>query len=210
MYAKTWEEELERLRLCSPSCMKQSMQTEACDWSFQLRKGHLPASPVLAFPNADESFILDTDASKTGVGAVLSQQTDECETVVAYYSRTRTKTEHNYCVTRWESLAVILAIRNFRHYLLGKSFRVHTNHGALQWLMDFHNPDGQMARWLEELSMYEFSIKYRRAAVTATQTDSPEDLVVSITSAQRKRRKKLGLGMKRARLLRVTSSRRPP
>ena len=58
--------------------------------------------------------------------------------------------------------------------------------------MDFHNPDGQMARWLEELSMYEFSIKYRRAAVTATQTDYPEDLVVSITSAQRKRRKKLG------------------
>ena len=106
--------------------------TEACDRSFQLLKGHLTASPILAFPNADESFILDTDASNTGVGAVLSQQTDGCERVVAYYSRTLTKTERNYCVTRRELLAVILAIRNFRHYLLGKSFRVRTDHGALQ------------------------------------------------------------------------------
>ena len=136
--------------------------TGECDRSFQLLKGHLTASPILAFPNADESFILDTDASNTGVGAVLSQQTDGCERVVAYYSRTLTKAERNYCVTRRELLAVILAIRNFRHYLLGKSFRVRTDHGALQWLMGFRNPDGQMARWLEELSMYEFVIEYRR------------------------------------------------
>ena len=127
------------------------MWTEACDRSFQLLKGHLTALPVLAFPNADESFILDTDAINTGVGAVLSQQTDECERVVAFYSRTLTKMERNYCVTRRELLAVILAIQNFHHYLLGKSFRVHTDHRALQWLMDFCNPDGQMARWLEDV-----------------------------------------------------------
>ena len=77
-----------------------NMWTEACGRSFQLLKGHLTALPILAFPNADESFILDTDASNTGVGAVLSQQTDGCERVVAYYSWTLTKTERNYCVTR--------------------------------------------------------------------------------------------------------------
>ena len=73
---------------------------EAYDQSFELLKGRLMASPILAFPNADESFILDTDARNTGVGAVFSQQRDGCERVVAYFSRTLTKTERNYCVTR--------------------------------------------------------------------------------------------------------------
>ncbi|KAK3730941.1 hypothetical protein QZH41_008834, partial [Actinostola sp. cb2023] len=93
---------------------------------------------------------------------VVTPQRDGCERVVAYFSWTLTKTEHNYCVTRRELLAVILAIWNFRHYLVGKSFKIRTDHGALQWLMSFRNPDGQMARWLEELSMYEFDIEYRR------------------------------------------------
>lgn len=84
--------------------------------------------------------------------------------MVAYYSRTLTKAERKYCVTRRELLAVILAVRNFHHYLLGKSFLICTDHDTLQWLVSFRNPDGNMARWLEELSMYEFHIEYRSAS----------------------------------------------
>ena len=136
--------------------------SEDCERSFARLKKCLTATPILAFPSVDNEFILDTDASNSGVGAVLSQVSSGEEKVVAYYSRTLSKSERNYCVTRRELLAAILAIRNFHHYLLGRRFRIRTDHGALQWLMDFRNPDGQMARWLEELSMYEFEIEFRK------------------------------------------------
>lgn len=49
----------------------------------------------------------------------------------------------------------------FRHYLLGKKFLLRTDHGSLTWLFQFKCPDGQLARLLEELSQYDFSIEHR-------------------------------------------------
>jgi len=75
---------------------------------------------VLAYPDPALPFILDTDASDVAIGATLSQVQDGEERVIAYGSRTLTKPERNYCVTRRELLAVAYFTRYYRHYLLGQ------------------------------------------------------------------------------------------
>ncbi|CAC5368542.1 unnamed protein product [Mytilus coruscus] len=94
-------------------------------------------------------------------GAVLSQEIDGKETVIAYGSRTLSKTERKYCVTRKELLAVVNFVKHFRHFLYGRTFVVRTDHSSLQWLMNFKNAEGQLARWLEVLSSYNMKIKHR-------------------------------------------------
>ena len=101
------------------------------------------------------------DASGEGVGAVLSQAWPEGERVVAYYSKALRKAEQRYCVTRRELLAVVFATRHFKYYLCGRPFTIRTDHASLQWLMTFREPEGQLARWLEELQGYEFIVIHR-------------------------------------------------
>ena len=132
-----------------------------CQQAFDELKTRLTTAPILALPNNEEDFILDTDASDVGVGAVLSQVTDGQERVMAYYSQALTKAEKNYCVTRRELLAVIKAIGHFHHYLYGRKFLVRVDHSALQWLMKFKNPEGQIARWIQILQEYDFQIIHR-------------------------------------------------
>ena len=75
-------------------------------------------TPILAFPDHSRHFMLDTDASDTGIGAILSQaQDDGGEAVIAYASRSLSRQEQRYCVTRRELLAVVEFIHHFRHYL---------------------------------------------------------------------------------------------
>ena len=119
------------------------------------------SAPVLAYPRTTEPFLLDTDASNVGVGAVLSQVHDGEERVIAYYSHALSRPERNYCTTRRELLAVVRAIENFHPYLYGRLFTVRTDHASLQWLLTFKNPEGQMARWLEKLQTYDFCVEYR-------------------------------------------------
>ena len=117
--------------------------------------------PVLMLPQEGLPFILDTYASGCSVGAVLSQLVEGQERVVAYYSKSLTKPERNYCVTRRELLAVVQAVRHFRVYLGGRHFELRTDHSSLQWLMSFKEPEGQMCRWLQLLQDYHFEVHHR-------------------------------------------------
>ncbi|GFW55657.1 retrovirus-related Pol polyprotein from transposon 412 [Trichonephila clavipes] len=102
---------------------KQKFQwTKECEDSFLQLKEALTSSPILIYPQPDKPFILDTDASNESVGAVLSQEIDGQERVVAYWSKCLSKPERNYCVTRKELLAIVKAIEHFHHYLYGQKF----------------------------------------------------------------------------------------
>lgn len=136
--------------------------TEKCAEAFRELKQHLTSAPVLAFPDYSQPFVLDTDASGVGIGAVLSQVQKGEERVIAYASRTLTKPERRYCVTRRELLAVVVYTQHFRHYLLGRPFMLRTDHGSLTWLQSFKEPEGQLARWLEQLQEFDFQIMHRR------------------------------------------------
>ena len=118
--------------------------TEECQQAFHELKRALTSPPVLAYRNQDGLFYLDTYASGMGLGAVLSQVQDGEKHVIAYYSRALSRTEQQCCVTRRELLAVVTAVKHFHHYLYGRHLRIHTDHGSLQWLMSFRNPEGQL------------------------------------------------------------------
>ena len=94
-------------------------RTEACQDSFHTLKQRLVSAPVLAFPDFAAQFILVTDASRTGIGSLLSQVLDRAERVIAYANRVLTKQEWNYCVTRKELLAVFL--KHFDRIYWGRS-----------------------------------------------------------------------------------------
>ncbi|GFW88125.1 retrovirus-related Pol polyprotein from transposon opus [Trichonephila clavipes] len=111
-----------------------------------------------------QAIYLDTDASNESVGAVLSQEIDGQERVVAYWSKCLSKPERNYCVTRKELLAIVKAIEHFHHYLYGQKFLLRTDHASLTWLMNFRNTEGQVARWIQRLNEYYFDIRHRKGS----------------------------------------------
>jgi dUTPase len=136
--------------------------TNDCQIAWETLKHCLVTAPILSYPCSEGNFILDTDASYDGLGAVLSQEQEGTERVIGYFSRTLTKAERNYCVTRKELLAVVAAVEHFNYFLYGRPFIIRTDHSALQWMMNFRNIQGQLARWLEKLQQYDFSIVHRR------------------------------------------------
>ena len=129
--------------------------------SFEALKSRLTTSPVLGYPNREGRFVLDTDASQCAIGAVLSQEQDGKEVVLAYGSRHLTASEKNYCVTRKELLAIVWFSEHFKHYLVGHKFLLRTDHHSLRWLFRFKEPEGQIARWLERLATFQFDIEHR-------------------------------------------------
>ena len=129
--------------------------------AFEQLKTALLSPAVLAIPSQEGEFILDTDASDTAIGGSLHQVQNGVERVVAYGSYALDKCQKKYCVTRRELLAVVKFCHHFRHYLLGRHFRVRTDHVSLIWLANFHHPQGQLARWLEVLAQYTMTIEHR-------------------------------------------------
>uniref|UniRef100_A0A8C6KDE8 Gypsy retrotransposon integrase-like protein 1 n=1 Tax=Nothobranchius furzeri TaxID=105023 RepID=A0A8C6KDE8_NOTFU len=81
--------------------------------------------------------------------------------VVSYYSCSLSRSERNYCVTMQELLAVVLTVRHFQPYLLGTKFKLRTDHASLTWLLNFKQPEGQVAKWLEIQQEYDFEIQHR-------------------------------------------------
>ena len=129
--------------------------------AFDKVKELLTTAPVLTMPTLDDEFILDTDASGDAIGAELIQLQEGEERVIAYGSMSLAPEQRRYCVTRLELLALVRFTRHYRHYLLGRQFTVRTDHHSLLWLLNFKYPQGQLARWIEELSQYHLVVEYR-------------------------------------------------
>ena len=136
--------------------------TEQQETAFNELKARLTTAPVLGVPRDEGVFYLDTDASDVGLGAVLSQGQDGSEVVIAYASRTLSRPERNYDVTRRELLAVVYGLRTYKQYLLGWHFVMRFfDHAALQWLRRTPEPMGQQARWLAFMEQFHFDVVHR-------------------------------------------------
>ena len=105
-------------------------------------------APVLAFPNFDQEFILETDASGVGLGVVLSpKQQDGTVRPIAYGSQTLQQHEKKYGATELEALGVVWAVKYFHHFLYGHYCHVCTDHEPLKSLMNTLHPSGKLVRW---------------------------------------------------------------
>ena len=139
--------------------------TPECQAAFDQLRRALTSAPILAYPQYDLPFILDTDASAVGAGAILSQVQNGEERVIAYYSKMLSREERNYCVTRRELVAIVKALKHFRPHLYGKEFMVRTDHASLAWLLRIPHPTGQLARWIEAMADYKFELVHRKGRV---------------------------------------------
>ena len=128
---------------------------------FQMLKSLLCEAPILAYPQLDQPFILQTDASDMGLGAVLTQLDSRgCERVISYGSRSLSDLEEAYSTTEKEALAVVFGTDHFRPYLLGRTFTIITDHSALHWLSSVELK-GRLARWVLHLQENSFDIQHR-------------------------------------------------
>ena len=109
--------------------------TDQCQSAFEKLKKHLTEAPILAFPDFSKECILDTGASGNSIGAVLSQKIDGKERVICFGTRTLSKSERQYSVTRKEMLSVVYFMKRHRRNLLGRNFLVRTDHSAIKSLM---------------------------------------------------------------------------
>ncbi|CAI7868407.1 unnamed protein product [Closterium sp. NIES-54] len=108
-----------------------------------------------------DPFVLYTDWSSTGMGAILGQEREGQEIVVAFSSRSFNPTEANYCSYEGEGLAAVWGVTHFRVYLQGRPFTLVTDHQPLTWLMTNQTLTCRNARWAMRLQEYEFTIRHR-------------------------------------------------
>jgi hypothetical protein len=134
---------------------------EAQENAFHTLKRKLMSKPILQYPNFAEEFILTTDASGEGAGAVLSQGEVGKDLPVAFASRSFNKSERNYSVIERELAAIIFGIKVFRPYLYGRHFKVISDHKPLTWVMNVKDPGSRLMRWRIQLEEYDYEVIYK-------------------------------------------------
>ena len=133
--------------------------------AFNALKVALTTAPVLGYLNFNREFILETDASLRGMGAVLSQIDENGKVYViasaSWTLRPCEKSMHNYSSAKLELLALKWAVtKKFRDYLLGLKFTVYTDNNPLTYVQTSKLGVSQM-HWLSELALFDFNIIYR-------------------------------------------------
>lgn len=136
--------------------------TAEANEAFVKIKSALTSAPILANPDYNRPFIIQSDASDVGMGAILVQGEGEDEKVIAYFSQKLSSAQRKYQTTERECLAVILAVEKFRPYIEGTQFTVITDHASLVWLKNLKDPSGRLGRWALRLQPYDFELKHRK------------------------------------------------
>ncbi|KAL0152007.1 hypothetical protein M9458_052725 [Cirrhinus mrigala] len=139
--------------------------SQAASEAFELLKRRFSTAPILHHPDPEREFIVEIDASNTGVGAVLSQRHGDPPKLYpcAFYSRKLTPAEQNYDVGNRELLAMKAALEEWRHWLEGAKlpFTVLTDHRNLEYLRSAKRLNHRQARWALFFTRFKFTVTYR-------------------------------------------------
>ena len=129
-------------------------------------KEKVQSVPVLVFPNFEKPFLLETDASKEGLGVVLSQkQSDGWYHPIAFGNHSLTLSEKNYHRSKLEFLALKWSVtEHFKEYLAYMPFVVRTDNNPLTYVLTMPNLDATGHRWVGMLAAFQFELEYQKGA----------------------------------------------
>ena len=138
---------------------------EVCE-AVQMLKEKILTSPLLVFPDFAKPFLLETDASKEGLGAILSQKQDDGRFhLVAFSSHSLTPTEKNYHSSNLEFLALKWDVtEHFREYLAYTPFMVKMDNNLLTYVLTTQNLDATGHRWVASLASFKFKLEYQKGS----------------------------------------------
>ena len=149
--------EMKKKKKCSPWQWGPAQQN-----AFETIKSKLSSPPILAYADFSKPFIVHIDASRDGLGAVLYQEQNGVERVIAYASRGLRNSERNYPAHKLEFLCLKWAVTDkFHDFLYGKHFEVSTDNNPLTYVLTSAKLDATGHRWLAALGSYDFSLKYK-------------------------------------------------
>ena len=114
-------------------------------------------APVLAMPDFQKTFVLECDASGEGIGAVLSQEGRP----ISYLSKALSPKNLGLSTYEKKMLAVVFAVQKWRPYLLGKHFKVITDHFSLKYMLEQRISTPMQQKWLTKLIGYDFETIFR-------------------------------------------------
>lgn len=130
---------------------------ESAESAFEDLKIAITNAPVLRVPDFDKEFMVESDASGTGLGAVLSQEKHP----IAFFSKILGPRAQSKSIYEKELMAIALAVQKWRHYLIGRKFLVLTDQSSLRFIMDQREVGSDYQKWVSKLMGYNFEIKYR-------------------------------------------------
>lgn len=140
------------------------LKKNSFEWSaqaqeaFQVLKLAMTQVPVLSMPNFNEEFVIETDASGTGIGAVLQQGGHP----IAYLSKGLSKKSQALSTYEKEFFPVIAALGKWRGYLLDRHFKIKTDHFSLKSLLDQRITTHFQSKWLPKLLGFDYEISYKQ------------------------------------------------
>ena len=148
--------------ICKP--LTQLLKKDAFGWNseattaFTLLKELMTTPPVLSLPDLDKLFVVETDVSMVGVGAILMQKGHP----IAYINKALGLKQQVMSIYEKEMLAIMHAVHKWRHYIWGKHFKIRTDHVSLKYLLDQKIITPMQHQWLVKLIGYDYEIEYRR------------------------------------------------
>ena len=135
--------------------------TEEVEEAFSHLRQALCTEPVLITPDFSLPFVVHTDASEVGLGAVLSQVRSGEEHPVTFISRKLLASERAYSTVEKEALAIKWTLEKLRYYLLGRDFSLVTDHAPLKWMATAKDTNARVTRWFLALQDYRFQVVHR-------------------------------------------------
>jgi len=133
--------------------------TPDCEKAFRTLKDRLLSEPILQLPDLNQPFVLRTDASGRGLGAVLLQERAEKLHPVAFASRKLSDAEERYSTIEKECLAVVWGVQKFQTYLWGQHFVLETDHQPLRFLSTAKVANSRLMRWALLLQTYDYTVR---------------------------------------------------